>query len=74
MEWVLIVWVLTPGGDFIDKYAVPYPTEKACVADLKKSNKPYDSGHPLGLKQRSYACVTMDHYSGKKLMKGVPLD
>ena len=73
-EWILIVWILTPGGDFIDKYGVPYQDERSCQTALKKMKSPVETGHPLGLKEKGYACVTMGHWTGSKPMPGVPLD
>jgi len=73
-EWVLIVMMLTPGGDFIDKYPVFYDNRKTCEVALKAIKKPVDSGHPMGIKYQGWVCVTRNHWEGKEVMKGVPLD
>ena len=70
-EWVLIIELLSPGGDYMDKVPVTMPTKPACTraaADLKKGTE-----HPLGVQFRG-VCVTKDHWTGKQPMKDVPLD
>ena len=70
-EWVLIIELLSPGGDYMDKVPVTMPTKAACERakrDLKKEPE-----HPLGVQFRGL-CVTMDHWTGKQPMKDVPLD
>jgi hypothetical protein len=74
MEWVLVVMMLTPGGDFIDKYPVFFEDKKTCQASLKLIKKPTDTGSPLGVKIQGWVCVTRKHWEGKEVMPGVPLD
>jgi hypothetical protein len=70
-EWVLIIELLSPGGDFMDKIPVTMPTKAACKQALKELPKRSDD--PLGVQFRG-VCVTMDHWTGKKKMKDVPFD
>ena len=70
MNWVLIVAMLTPAGDFMDKRTVEFKTQQECEAvraQLHVLDTPYRVQHK-GI------CVTMDHWTGKKKMKDVPLD
>lgn len=70
-EWVLIIELLSPGGDFMDKVPVTMPTKTACVRAAK--DLPKQADHPLGVQFRGQ-CVTMDHWTGKRRMKDVSLD
>ena len=70
-EWVLIIELLSPGGDFMDKIPVVMPTHAACQAAAKELPKQAD--HPLGVKSRG-VCVTRAHWQGREVMKGVSLD
>lgn len=74
IEWILIVQILTPGGDFIDKMPVTMPSKKACYRALKQMEKPIETDHPLGIKYQGWTCVTRDHYEGRSFMKGMFLD
>jgi hypothetical protein len=70
-EWVLIIELLSPGGDYMDKIPVVMPSRVSCARaaeDLKQQ-----TGHPLGVQFRG-VCVTKAHWLGKRPMKGVPLD
>jgi hypothetical protein len=70
-EWVLIIELLSPGGDFMDKVPVVMPSKPACTraaADLKKG-----TDHPLGVRFNG-VCVTKDHWTGRRPMKDMPLD
>ena len=71
MNWVLLISMLTPGGDFIDKIPVEMPTKAACQQAVKELPKRGES--PMGVQYKGI-CVTMDHWIGKKKMKDVPLD
>jgi len=73
-EWVLIVSLLTPGGDFVGKLPVYYPDLTSCQLALKRIIKPTNVGNPFGLKYKGVMCVTADHWEGRRPMKGVPLD
>lgn len=69
-EWVLIIAMMTPGGDFMDKRIIEFKTRKECEAvraQLPVLDTPYQVQH-RGL------CVTMAHWTGKKKDKGVAFD
>ena len=69
MEWVLIIMMSTPGGDFIDKQVEFVQTQAECYARMATTPKVA----PMGILQ-SPICVTRDHWIGKKSMTGVALD
>jgi hypothetical protein len=69
MEWVLIIMMSTPGGDFIDKRVEFVRTRDECHARMATIFKVA----PMGILQ-SPICVTRDHWTGKKPMSGVALD
>jgi len=73
-EWVLILELMSPGGDFMGKIALPFHDQKSCKFVLDQVKKPVDTEYPLAPKARGIVCVTRDHWTGKKLMPGVPLD
>jgi hypothetical protein len=69
-EWVLIIAMLSPGGDFMDKKTVEFKTRRDCEAvraQLHLLDSPYHVQH-------KGVCVTMAHWTGKKKDKGVALD
>jgi hypothetical protein len=69
MNWVLIIMLSTPGGDFIDKKVEYVQTQVQCRAMAKQVDRITLMGvhqHPI--------CVTMDHWTGKNPMPGVALD
>lgn len=70
-EWVLIVQLLSPGGDYMDKIPVTVPTKAACVQ--AKQDLPQRGENPWGLQFRG-VCVSMDHWTGKRKDKGVEFD
>lgn len=70
-EWVLIIELLSPGGDFLDKVPVIMPTRVDCVKAAKELPKTEE--HPMGVKLRGI-CVTKAHWEGKKKMPGVAYD
>ena len=69
MNWVLIVMLSTPGGDFIDKRVEFVRTKVECQTLAKQM----DRRSPMGIRQDPL-CVTMDHWTGKNPMPGVALD
>jgi hypothetical protein len=69
MEWVLIIMMSTPGGDFIDKRVEFVRNKAECYARMATVPKVA----PMGILQ-SPICVTRDHWTGKKPMPGVALD
>jgi len=69
MEWVLIIMMSTPGGDFIDKRVEFVQNRAECYARMATTPKVV----LMGILQ-SPICVTRDHWTGKKPMPGVALD
>jgi len=69
MEWVLIIMMSTPGGDFIDKRVEVVRNKAECHARMAATPRIA----PMGIRQTPI-CVTMDHWTGKKPMPGVALD
>jgi hypothetical protein len=69
MEWVLIIMMSTPGGDFIDKRVEFVRTRAECHRRMVLTPKVA----PMQIRQTPI-CVTMDHWTGKKPMSGVALD
>ena len=66
--WVLIIAFISPGGDFMDKVAIEYPSEKQCIIAMDKLPTKAVFGTQKGI------CVTHDHYTGKKKMSNVEYD
>ena len=59
MNWVLIFFLTSPGGDFIDKRAVYYPTQDQCERTLKANSKPQPFEPNLyGIQIQAKVCVT----------------
>jgi len=69
MEWVLIIMMSTPGGDFIDKRVEVVRNKAECYTRMATTPKVT----PMQVRQTPI-CVTMDHWTGKKPMSGVALD
>jgi hypothetical protein len=68
--WVLVIAMSAPSGDFIAKREIEFKTRKDCEAvraQLPVLNSPF------GIKHEG-VCVTMAHWTGKKVDKGVALD
>jgi len=68
-DWILIIFLFSPGGDYMDKYTREFATKPQCEA-VRTSLPSLDNG----LARHKGLCVTKDHWTGKKPMKGVPLD
>lgn len=68
--WVLIIAMLSPGGDFISKQAIEVKTRTDCE---KIRDSLVHIVDPMGVKHKGI-CVTMDHWKGKKIMKDIALD
>jgi hypothetical protein len=69
-QWILIVAMFSPGGDFINKTSVEFQSKKDCEAvkiQLVKLDNPMQVKHK-GL------CVTRDHWEGRKHMPGIDYD
>ena len=71
MNWILLIAMLSPGGDYMDKVPVLMPNKAACEAALKALPKRGED--PMGV-QFQGKCVTRDHWLGKKQMPGVAYD
>jgi hypothetical protein len=69
MNWVLIIMLSTPGGDFIDKKVEFVRTRAECQAKADQT----DRITPMGIRQHPI-CVTMNHWTGKNPMPNVALD
>jgi hypothetical protein len=74
-SWVLIVAMLSPGGNFIDKQVVDYEfkTQKECQQVARNIPALDSDPSALGVRHRGL-CVTKDHWTGKRYMKDMPLD
>lgn len=68
-DWILIIFIFSPGGDYMDKYTREFVTKPQCEA-VRASLSVLDNA----LARHKGLCVTQDHWLGKKLMKDVPLD
>lgn len=69
-DWVLIVSMLSPGGNFLSKYPMTDLTKAECdkqVIELRSIRG------PLG-QQFNGVCVTKSHWEGKKKMPGMAYD
>jgi hypothetical protein len=69
-EWILIVRLLTPGGDFIEQNVYEVKGEKACH---KMERQAKTQVNPMKLKYET-ACVTKEHYTGLKPMPNQAMD
>ena len=68
--WVLVIFMFSPGGDFLGKVGVPYQDSASCqkaVRDIAQVKDPMQV-------QLKTMCVTRGHCDGTKPMKNVPLD
>jgi hypothetical protein len=70
-EWVLIIGLFSPGGDFIAKQNIVLPSKAICQQAKKDVEKPIEGSLPMKVKG---LCVTMAHWEGKSQDKGVAFD
>jgi hypothetical protein len=70
MNWILIIFMTSPGGDFVGKDIMYFESKKFC--DAVRVQLPVLNS-PMGLKHKGI-CVTRDHWEGKKQMPGVAYD
>jgi len=70
MNWVLIVFMFSSSGDYMNRTVTEFETKKQCEVALKSIIR---KNYPLGVKHNG-VCVTKDHWTGKKYMDGVALD
>ena len=68
--WVLVIFMFSPGGDFLGKAGVPMSDSASCQKAVREIAQIRD---PMQVQLKTL-CVTKDHWDGKKLMKNVPLD
>ena len=68
--WILIIAMYSPAGDYMDKTIVEFNTQKDCES-VRAQLAILDT--PFGVKHKGL-CVTKDHWTGKKPMKGIALD
>jgi hypothetical protein len=65
MKFWLIVFFLTPEGEFVGKKELPFKDEASCYIAMDK----------VKVKQKAQmVCVSDDHYMGRKQDPGVPYD
>jgi len=69
-SWILIIFMTSPGGDFIGKNTVGFESRKSCEAVRAQLS---NLDHPMHVKHNGL-CVTRDHWEGKKQMPGVAYD
>jgi hypothetical protein len=69
--WILIVYIMTPAGQYVEKIPVDMPSRTACQQAMY--NLPRRSEDLTKFKYQG-KCVTADHWTGKRVMKDVPLD
>lgn len=68
MKFWLIVWFFAPGGDFVGKREIAYKDEATCYMAMDSIRPP----------KKQYVtqmfCVSDDHFRGRKVDLGIPLD
>ena len=72
MKYWLIIWFFAPGPDgshvYVDKREIAYKDEASCYVAMDYIKPP----------QKAYTiqmhCVSDDHFRGRKVDQGVPLD
>jgi len=69
-NWILIIAMYSPAGDFIGKNIVELESRQACEA-IKTQLVILD--HPMRVTHKG-VCVTRDHWEGKKKMPNVAYD
>lgn len=67
MKFWLIVFFLTPEGEFISKKEIPFADKASCYAAMEKVKVPRAT-------QGKMVCVSNDHYTGKRQDPGVDYD
>jgi hypothetical protein len=70
MKFWLLVFVFTPGGDYLWKDVIETPSVEACYAQAQRVSTLYiNSGNPIAT-----FCVSNDHWTGVKQDENVPYD
>jgi hypothetical protein len=70
-NWVLIIALYSPAGDFIGKRHEVLPDQKTCAQHQQEINQREPS--PIGVRERAI-CVTRDHWTGRRPMKDINMD
>jgi hypothetical protein len=65
MKFWLIIFFMTPEGEFIEKKELPFKDEASCYLAMDKIKVKHIA---------EMICVSNDHYTGKKPDANVPLD
>ena len=73
MNWVLIIFMTSPGGDFLGKDIMYFENKKSCDAVRVQLPALDRMEWLMGVKHKGI-CVTRDHWEGKKKMPGVAYD
>ncbi len=68
MKFWLIIFFLTPEGEFIKKREIAYPDEATCYMMMEPVARKYKKSTVQMI------CVSNDHYTGRKQDPGVPYD
>lgn len=71
MKYWLIMFFLTPDGEFIHKDVYSAPSKEVCEKAAQQITRRIKA---LGKYNVEYHCVSDDHYTGKKQDPGVPYD
>lgn len=70
MKFWLLVFVLTPQGDFLWSDVYETPNKKVCIEQSAKVAKTFvNTNNAIQM-----YCVSDDHYQGRKFDKDIPLD
>jgi hypothetical protein len=67
MKFWLLIFFLTPEGEFVEKREVAYKNANSCYKAMDRVRK------PKGMKVHTM-CVSNDHYTGLKQDPGVHYD
>jgi len=73
MKFWLLIFFLTPEGEFVDKREVSYENAAKCYEALADVRKPKDVKAQWNVTVRAI-CVSDDHYTGVKQDPGVDYD
>ena len=68
MKYWLIIFFLTPQGEFVGKREIAYKDEASCYAAMDYIRSPRRAG------RIQMHCVSDDHFMGRKQDPGVPYD
>ena len=74
MDWILILLLLNPQGEYVAKVPVPYPSQALCRQALQQLKKPVEIDAAQPLKAGAWTCVSRAHWEGRAVDKGTALD